>query len=175
MEEPRFVIRTQMEKEDYRKFLYTATFRRSPLLLPVMAALSFAMSLLLCLGREPFSPIRLLALWAIFSAAAVGAVCFQVERKNRRRAATDQTGFFGSVSTLSFYEDRMAMSCEAPRSFGELRYEQFYGVMESREFFIFYLSANQASLVRKKDLDDPAALRAFLLENFPGRYRSLCC
>ena len=31
MEEPKIIINTKMEKEDYKKFLYTATFKRNKL------------------------------------------------------------------------------------------------------------------------------------------------
>ena len=55
----------------------------------------------------------------------------------------------------------------------ELKYEQFYALMESRDYFIFYLTANQASLIRKKDVDDLDAFREFIVQKFKGRYKKI--
>lgn len=174
MEQALFTVCTRMEKEDYRKFLYTATFRRSPWGLIFITGLSLAVSLLLSWGSDGLRPVRLLILWGLYFCIAIGAVCLKIELKNRKRIATDRTGAFGAVNTLCFYEDRLTLSCEELHSFGEFRYSQFYGIMESKDFFLFYLSADQASMVRKKDLENPDAFRRFLASKFPGRFRSLC-
>ena len=48
-----------------------------------------------------------------------------------------------------------------------------YALMESRDYFIFYLTANQASLIRKKDVDDLDAFREFIVQKFKGRYKKI--
>ena len=58
-------------------------------------------------------------------------------------------------------------------SSGELRYDQIYQLLETHDYFIFYLTANQASLVRKKDVTDVAAFRTFLQEKFAGTYKKM--
>jgi len=45
--------------------------------------------------------------------------------------------------------------------------------MESKDYFIFYLTANQASLVRKKDVDNLNAFKDFIVEKFKGRYKNI--
>ena len=37
MEKAKIVIHTSMEKEDFKKFLYIATFRRNKLIIPLMS------------------------------------------------------------------------------------------------------------------------------------------
>lgn len=93
-------------------------------------------------------------------------VCFKVEQKNKQRITTDMTGTFGSVSLLNFYDEKVEMSNEALNSKGKLNYNQFFSVLESKDYFIFYLTANQASLIRKKDIEHIDEFRKFIMEKF---------
>jgi len=45
--------------------------------------------------------------------------------------------------------------------------------MESKDYFMFYLTANQASLVRKKDLDDLNAFKEFMVKTFGKKYKRI--
>ena len=65
------------------------------------------------------------------------------------------------------------MENEALKSKGELQYHQFYALMESKDYFIFYLTANQASLIRKLDIDDISAFREFIVEKFKNKYKRI--
>jgi len=173
MEEPKIIINTVMTKEDYRKFLYIATFRRSKLTIPMIALISLLGSLMINLGDGHFSLAKLLISWLFLLALAIAVVLFKVERKNAQRIKTDKTGAFDSVNTLKFYDDRIIMENETLKSTGELKYDQFYAVMESKDYFIFYFTVNQASLVRKKDIDDLNAFREFIVEKFINKYRTI--
>ena len=168
-----FVIQTKMEKEDYKKFLYLATFFRNKLTLPMILLLAFLGSAAIQLTEDAFSLVPFLVVTILMFVVAVAAVCFQVERKNQQRVTTDKTGAFGSISTLRFGEEVIEMENEAMHSSGELRYDQIYQLLETHDYFIFYLTANQASLVRKKDVTEVAAFRTFLQEKFAGKYKKM--
>jgi hypothetical protein len=45
--------------------------------------------------------------------------------------------------------------------------------MESKDYFIFYLTVNQASLVRKRDVDNINVFREFIVEKFGSKYRRI--
>ncbi|HHZ02947.1 MAG TPA: YcxB family protein [Tissierellia bacterium] len=111
--------------------------------------------------------------WIILFAFSVGVVLFKVERKNAQRVKTDKTGAFDSINTLNFYDDRIVMENKELKSTGELKYDQFFYLMESKDYFIFYLTVNQASLVRKKDIDDLHAFKEFIVEKFRGKYKKI--
>ncbi|NMA01341.1 MAG: YcxB family protein, partial [Clostridia bacterium] len=98
---------------------------------------------------------------------------FKVERRNAQRIKTDKTGAFDSINTLKFYEDRIVFENKELKSTGELKYSQFYALLESKDYFIFYLTVNQASLVRKKDLDDISAFKEFLVKKFGEKFKSI--
>lgn len=167
------VINTIMTKDDYRKFLYIATFRRNKFIIPFIGLISLMGSIIVSLDSDNLNFIKLVVSWIFLFALAIGIVLFKVERKNAQRIKTDKTGTFDSINTLKFYEDRIVMKNEALKSKGELKYGQFYALMESKDYFIFYLTANQASLIRKRDIDDLSAFREFIINKFENKYKRL--
>ena len=171
MEQPKMVINTIMTKEDYRKFLYIATFRRNKFIIPFIGLISLIGSIIVSL--DSYSFIKLVVSWIFLFALAIGIVLFKVERKNAQRIKTDKTGTFDSINTLKFYDDRIIMENEALKSKGELKYSQFYALMESKDYFIFYLTANQASLIRKRDIDDLNTFREFIINKFENKYKRI--
>ena len=63
------------------------------------------------------------------------------------------------------------MKMKLLNSKGELKYDQFYSLVESKDYFIFYLTVNQASLLRKKDVENLSAFREFIVDKFEGKYK----
>ncbi|HHT51185.1 MAG TPA: YcxB family protein [Eubacteriaceae bacterium] len=116
---------------------------------------------------------KLIISWILLFALAIITVLFKVEKKNTRRIKTDKTGTFDSINTLKFYEDRIVMENQELKSKGELKYNQFFTLMESKDYFIFYFTANQASLVRKKDIENLQPYKEFIVEKFKGRYKNI--
>lgn len=173
MEEPKIIINTTMSKEDYRKFLYIATFKRNKFIIPMVALIALLGSIVISLDNGHFNLAKLIISWILLFALAIIVVIFKVERRNAQRVKTDKTGTFDSINTLKFYDDRLVMENEAFKSTGELRYDQFFAVMESKDYFIFYLTINQASLIRKKDIDDPDAFRKFIVGKFENKYKTI--
>jgi hypothetical protein len=173
LEEPKIVINTSMTKGDYRNFLYIATFLRNKLVIPLLALISLAGGLIIGFDNGSFSWTRLIISWILLFALAVAVIVLKVERKNAQRVKTDKTGAFDSVSTLKFYDDRMVMENESLKSSSELKYDQFFALMESKDYFIFYLTVNQASLIRKKDVDNLEVFKVFIVDKFNSRYKKI--
>lgn len=173
MTEPVFSIQTKMERQDYRKFLYIATFCRNKLTIPIIVIIALAASLLVNWKNGTINLLGLVLTWIFMFALSIGVICLQVESKNKRRITTDKTGTFESTSLLSFYEDKVVIENKALNSTGELKYDQFFDLLESKEYFIFYITANQASLIRKKDVEDVSAFKAFIVSKFQNRYRCI--
>ena len=162
MEEPKIVINTTMTKEDYKKFLYIATFKRNKFVIPFLFLISLIGSIIISYDNGNFIIARLIISWILLFSLAIIVVILKVERKNAQRIKTDKTGTFDSVNTLKFYDDKIVMENKALKSTGELKYDQFFAVMESKDYFIFYLTTNQASLIRKKDIDNPHEFKEFI-------------
>lgn len=110
MDEIKFEIRTTMEKEDYRKFLYLATFLKNKFVIPIIALISFVGGLMLNWDSEDLDWTLILLYWLGFFIIAVSVICFKLERRNKQRIKTDKTGAFGSENVLKFYEDKVILA-----------------------------------------------------------------
>lgn len=173
MNEIKYIVRTTMEKEDYRKFLYLATFCKNKMVIPIIACLAFAGSLAVNWNLHYVRWGIVMLYWAFLFVFAIAVVCLKVERKNKLRVTTDNTGTFGSLNVLKFYSDKVVMDNASLKSTGELKYSQFYSVVESKDYLIFYITANQASLIRKKDVEYLDPFKQFIKEIFADKYRHI--
>lgn len=171
MDKIKFKIETTIEKEDYRKFLYIATFCRNKIVIPMIAAIALIGSLLINWNSCRLNWIALIITWVFLFVLAIVVICFKVERKNKLRITTDNTGTFGSITILNFYYDKVVMENKSLKSTIELKYNQFFGIMECKDYFIFYLTANQASLIRKKDVNNLNEFKEFIVETFENKYK----
>lgn len=171
MEEANIIVNTSMSKEDYKKFLYLATFRKNKFTIPLLILMALVGGLFIGYEEGKFSIIRVIVSWVFLFVFTIFLLIYKIKRKNAQRIKTDKTGSFDSLNTLRFYEDRILMENESIKSKGELRYDQFHALMESKDYFIFYFTANQASLIRKKDLEDIEEFKEFIIGKFTTRYK----
>jgi len=173
MEEPKIIVNTIMSKEDYRKFLYIAAFKRNKFIIPMLCLIALFGGIIISFDNDALDLAKLVISWILLFALAINVAVLKVERRYAQRIKTDKTGTFDSVNTLKFYDDKIVIENQALKSTGELKYDQFFALMESKDYFIFYLTANQASLVRKRDIDDLNAFKEFIIEKFKGRYKRI--
>jgi len=173
VEQPEIIINTTMSKEDYRKFLYIAAFRKNKAVIPLLGLISLAASIIVSFDSGNLDFTKLIISWIALFALAIAVVVFKVEMRKAQRIKTDQTGAFDSINTLKFYDDRIVFENKELKSTGELKYSQFYTLLESKDYFIFYLTINQASLVRKKDIDNLKAFKEFVVNKFGNKYKSI--
>lgn len=173
MEEPKIIINTSMSKEDYRKFLYISAFKRNKLIIPFFLLISLIGSMIINFDNGNFSLIGFIISWILLFALGIAISLFKIERKNQQRVKTDKIGTFDSVNTLKFYDDKIVMENKSLKSTGELNYNQFFTVMESKDYFIFYLTGNQASLIRKKDVENLKGFKEFIVGKFEGKYKKI--
>lgn len=165
MEQAKFIIQSTIEKQDYRKFLYYATFLRNKTILPMISLLALAGSAFLAFSKDPFSPMELVVGWIFLFVLAIGVVIYRVERQNKSRISTDKTGTFGTWKRYKFYEDKIIIENDALKGSVEFSYDKIHQLLDTKEYFIFYITANEATLIRKADLksaEEVAALKEFL-------------
>lgn len=149
-----FTVKTKMDKEEYRKFLYLATFKKSPIIIPMILLIAAIGAVIIAFENGSFNSIAFLIMWGLMTILAFVTICFKVEHKNKKRTKTDRVGTFGTYQTILFCEDYVIVVNDSIEGKSKIRYDQFYGVLESKEYLIFYYNANMASLIRKKDIDD---------------------
>lgn len=171
MNEP-IIIKTTIKKEDYRKFLYIATFRKSPYTLLMIAFISFLGSALLNL-TDKYSWQLFISHWIFLYIAALCAVCIKLEIIKKRRIKSDKIQTYESENILEFYDDKVIIKNEYLKSVIEIEYSRFFKLLECNDYFIFYMTYNQATLLRKKDIDDLKEFKSFIKEKFQGNYKSI--
>lgn len=173
MDSPTFTIETTMEPQDYRTFLFIATFLRNPLTIPIIAGIACLGACLFAWSNNSFAVVPILSMWIFMFVIAIGVICFKVERKNKQRIRTDKTGTFGSKSILKFFDDRIVMETPSLQGTCTLYYNQFFQLLENKDYLIFYLNKNQAFLIRKKDLSNPNEFLPFITKKFENKYKRI--
>lgn len=175
MESVKFTITTKMEIEDYKKFMYIATFFRKKSTIPMLVTVSLLGSLWINYAWGNVTVLGFFVVTIIMLAFVAGVICFKITRRVKQRIKTDNTGTMGSDNVLRFYDDHLEMESENFKSHSELRYEQFYELMETKDYYMFYISVNQAYMIRKKDVktEEVSLFSEFLQCIFEGRYKHL--
>lgn len=169
---PVFTVRSAMSKKDWRKFLFTATFRRNPkVLLSIDAVALLAAFLLSWDSVTGFSLMRLALFFVFFFLAAAAAVACMTEKANLRRMGKNQ--HFGEETVFQFYEDKLGIRAPGVRQQSRLAYDQFDACLESRDFFVFYVTPEEGIALCKRDAEDPDGLREFIKARFGARYGKL--
>lgn len=173
MEQAEIIINTSMTKEDYKKFLYIATFRRNKLVIPMLILISLVGGVIIGLNNGYFDVIKFIISWILLFGLSIGVILFKIQRKNARRIKTDKTGTFDSVNTLKFFKDKIVMENKSINSTAELDYDKFFSLMETKDYFIFYFTGNQAALIRKQDIGDLKVFEDFIIAKFEDRYKQI--
>lgn len=164
--DPKFIIKTSMTKEDYKKFLYLATFKQNKIIIPIILIMTLVASIIISLDGSSFKIVKFIILWIVFLVISFIGLIFKIERRNKQRIRTDNTGSFDSINTLKFYDDKISIENESINSRSELRYDMFHILLESSDYYIFYLTANEASLLRKEDIEDKESFKEFISQKF---------
>lgn len=170
-----FTVTTFMEKEDYRKFLYYATFRKTPRTAFFLLLISGLGSLIFLFLLEIFHPVLFVAAWIFFLLCCTAALCFKVERIVKRQIKEHSDQLFEYPSVLTFYEKELVASNRNAEGSTRLKYEDFLAITETSDYIIFYFTDTTANLLRKKDIDEEEVgeIRSFLKERAKKKYRIL--
>lgn len=171
----RFTVTTFMDKEDYRKFLYFATFRKTPLLILSLVLLSGLGSLILLFLLGVFRPAVFFGIWVFMLLCCIAALCFKVERMTKKQIKENPEQLFEYPSVLTFYEDELVASNRNAEGSTRLGYKDFVAITETTDYIIFYFTDTTANLLRKKDVDEQEVreIRKFLKEKAKKKYRIL--
>ena len=170
-----FTVKTTIEQKDYHKFLYIATFFKRkvyPLILFIFTAI---LSLLVTYNEGCFSPKEFLVFWIILNIFLILVIVIKIEIIFRQRIKTDNTGFFNSTEILDFYTDFLIVKSKVFEGEMKIKYNQIYKIFESKDYFIFYFNINNATLIRKDDLEKEIInnLSYIFKNNLKNNYKTL--
>lgn len=168
-----FTVTTFMDKEDYRKFLYFATFRKTPALFVALILLSGISSLLLLFILKVFNPVVFAGIWVFMLLSCIAALSFKVERLTKKQINNNPEQLFEFPSILTFYENELVASNRNAEGSTRLAYHEFLSITETTDYIIFYFTDTTANLLRKRDVDkeELSQIREFLKEKAGKKYR----
>lgn len=106
---------------------------------------------------------------------AILVIIFKIEIKFRKIIKTDKTGLFDSPEILDFYADFLIVKSKVFEGEIKVKYTQIYKVFESKNYFINYFNANQATLIRKKDMKSEVidSIRSLYKKNITDKYKKV--
>ena len=167
-----YEITTRMEKEDYRKFSYLIAFRnkvRTILLIILLAAIGAGLWVFM---DEIFSVPKFLGVWVILIITAFAAIFLRVEYKAYNRSNQIRAGLAGNRQTITFFENYLIAQADDVKTNNKIKYENLYQALETEAYYIIYASASNASMIRKKDIDEEERtdFNKFLKIKFGTRY-----
>ncbi len=167
--EEKFYIKTKLWKKEYRKLSYFNIFIRGRLLLKLIG-LSLAAGIGVCLWTDSMS-IGLIFGMALFYFVILFAIMMlKTEAQHKKVIKSDKLGIFNTLLHLRLYEDCIVVQRENIEGYTKFRYDQFCEVIESKIFYILYLTHNQMFVIRKVDVADTGNFSSFLKEKFSGKY-----
>lgn len=168
-----FTVRTSMEKEDYRNFLYIAILLKSKIKIPFMLLFIAFLSTFLSYSENQFYIKDFFISFIILITVFILIIVFKIELKINQRIKTDKLGIFKSQGILDFYENFLIAKSTAIEGESKLKYDSFYKVFETKYYFITYFNIDQAALIRKKDMENKAIenLRYLYKNNLKNKYK----
>ena len=173
--EKRLSIKTHMEKEDYKKFLYSITFFKSTKSIGFLLAIALVGAILLTIDSTGFNIVKFLGYFALLLFIGLISIILKIEKLNKSRIKSDEGLLFNSVNELNFYDDYIQVNNEAFEGDSKIPYEIISKVSETKDFYLIYLNKNQASVIRKKDIDEieENLLRGILKEKLSDKVLAL--
>ncbi|MEG1164269.1 MAG: YcxB family protein [Anaerovoracaceae bacterium] len=173
MAEPKFVVETELKRKDYIKFLYVSAFFKKKITVPVLMGAAVAISAFIGIRLGKDTPLDFLIFFLGALAVLLCGVVIRVQSKGVRKIKKIRKEFYGKPSTYKFYKEGLVLETgkDEDKVKSSLKYENFYGVIETKKLFILYFSQLQGSVFRKEDVEDVETFTKFLRERFGNRYR----
>lgn len=174
-EEKHYSIETLMEECDNRNFLYIRTFKQNSAVFLPLSIFILVGAIVLVLSLRWFSLFGILKCFGISFIIVTTVILTKLELRHRERIKKDKSGAIGSRTKMEFFNNYMTMETSFVEGVNKLSYKTFYGMIETKNYYILYYSRAQATLLRKKDISPEIKedFGEFIRDKFEGKYRKL--
>ncbi len=172
-EKPLFSLDSIMSKKDLRKMVYTATFFKNWYSIPGIVLGCFIINFVMGKIRNVSDWKIMLSSFLVVLLVAFLLIVLRIEMRNKNRIKYDGALIINRPLRLNFFEDRIEATTGKAGETSSLRYDSFYRLMETRDYFLFFHNESQISLLRKSEIEDQGKFKAFILKKFPGKFRQL--
>lgn len=165
-----FKISTKIDKKDYKKFIYITTYFKDVKRLILFILLILALSIFLNIDDTDIIKKSIFT-FIFFSAVTIISQVIRISNKINKRIKTDKFGIFDSKTDLYFYNSEINIVDEDKRSNMYLKYSEIYKLIETKDYYLFYINYNQASILRKRDIDEKENFNFFIKRKFENNYK----
>lgn len=165
-----FVITTTLEKKDFRSYLYITTFLKDKKVFLIIYGICVILSIISTLILHSFTVGNVMIRSLIVFCGLLIFMCVGIEIKSRRFVKNYRAGQIGRTEELRFYEGYMEVGM---KSGDRIEYNQFYELVESKNYILFYFNEKFASVVKKSDVPECEQFTEFLQMIFGDKYRKV--
>lgn len=164
---------TRMEARDYRRFLYTAMFRRSAAVPGILIVLPLLAAFVWSYSPEGINWLGFLGAFVAYALLCALALCMLVELRNRQSRRDPEV--FQRRQVYEFYEDRIKTYMEKEEGVLELPYPQLRQALEAKDYWVFFVTSNSAMMLRRADMKPGEAdmLRQLLSDKLGDKYKTV--
>lgn len=170
-------VTTRMERQDYKTFLLTNTYKISWVsTLLSRAAIALACTLLIYFIRPPQNMWVLVAAFFAFFVLLLLIQRIQLHMQYVVTTKEDNLKQFDTPQTLRFGKNEITVTVEGQSETSHIAYEKIIRVVETEKYFYLYMTRKMAAIVRKKDMDTAkaGALSAFLEKKMDPYFIKKC-
>lgn len=170
-----FEITTRMEKEDYKKYLYFTTFRKSSQTVVSLLILTAIGTLFFCFLLKQATPARIAIVFLLVGLLILSFLFLKMDRQVRKLFPTSSNSPFQKQQTIRLYETYLTASNRMSDGETITYYENFHEIYETAEYLILHFDKTLASPVRKKDIptEQREEILSFLKRKLKERYTIL--
>lgn len=149
-----FKVTSKLEAKDFRKFLYLATFKRSPLIIPVIGLIGIIAASTITFVNGPFTVVKFLGLFLAMFLISYIATCLKVEYRSFVVKKDKNHPIFKDNHNISFFENYIMPAKNKGKNKTKIEYSKLFKVLKTDEYLVIYYNTSVASIVRKEDLNE---------------------
>lgn len=164
-----FVIRSSLDKEDYKKYLFIDMFELRKIFMIFVIACIVTLSLNYV--NHTMNLYNIVEYFAIFFCIVIVMRVVQVYTMYYGIARMYDKGDLKGYNIYSFHEDELTIQNSSQNGSATLKYDIFHTVRQTKDFILLYATARQCSVIRKKDVENIDEFVIYLKNKFKKVYR----
>lgn len=171
MKQSEFVVRTSMELDDYKKFLFIDKFQREKVI--IYAVISIFVSLIVNYINKTMNATSFIKYFAIFFLVFMLVRLLKIWSTYQGIKKMQRLNQLGYTNIFSFKEQDLTIQNSKIDGSTNIKYKDIGFVKETKDFILLYVTPKQCSAIRKKDVTDINAFIEFLTEKFAENFKKM--
>lgn len=141
-----------MEKEDYKKFLYFITFKKSRKTIWALITLALVSCMLLSFFLRLRSIGEIAGCFIFMLIISLSFLLLKIEGQAKALYSANPQNEFQKEQTVTLYETRITATNRTSNGVTSTDYGRLSKIYELPDYLILYFNEELASLIRRKDL-----------------------